>query len=80
LRALYFVFAGVMGKFHYLKVGLALVLVFVGAKMTMADIYRMPVAISLAVVASLLAGSVALSLLRPPAAAPRAEKETGTKL
>ena len=80
LRALYFVLAGVMGKFHYLKVGLALVLVFVGAKMAMADLYRVPVAISLAVVASLLAGSVALSLLRPPAAAPRAEEETGTKL
>jgi predicted tellurium resistance membrane protein TerC len=60
----------VMDKCHYLKVGLALVLVFVGVKMTMTDIYRVPVAISLAVIALLLAGSVALSLLRPPTPAP----------
>jgi tellurite resistance protein TerC len=66
LRALYFVLAGVLGKFHYLKVGLALVLVFVGVKMTMTDVYKVPVAISLAVVASLLAGSVVLSLIRRP--------------
>jgi tellurite resistance protein TerC len=70
LRALYFVLAGVMGKFHYLSVGLALVLIFVGVKMTMTDIYKLPVAISLAVVALLLSGSVALSLLRPPVPAP----------
>jgi tellurite resistance protein TerC len=66
LRAMYFVLAGVMDKFHYLKVGLALVLVFVGAKMTMTEIYRVPVAISLVVIAVLLAGSVAISVLRPP--------------
>jgi tellurite resistance protein TerC len=54
-----------MGKFHYLKLGLALVLVFVGVKMAMTDIYRVPVAISLVVIALLLAGSVVLSLLRP---------------
>ena len=65
LRALYFVLAGVIGKFHYLRVGLALVLVFVGVKMSTTDIYRVPVAISLAIIASLLAGSVVLSLLRP---------------
>ena len=70
LRALYFVLAGVMGKFHYLKVGLALVLVFVGGKMTMTDIYRVPIAVSLVVIALLLAGSVVLSLLRPPAPVP----------
>lgn len=70
LRALYFVLAGVMGRFHYLKVGLALVLVFVGGKMTMTDIYRVPIAVSLAVIALLLAGSVVLSLLRPPVPGP----------
>ncbi len=70
LRALYFVLAGVMGKFHYLKVGLALVLVFVGVKMTITDIYRVPIAVSLFVIALLLAGSVLLSLLRPHAPAP----------
>ncbi|MBA3976385.1 MAG: hypothetical protein C0504_19430 [Candidatus Solibacter sp.] len=67
LRALYFVLAGVMGQFHFLRVGLALVLVFVGFKMVLTDIYKVPIGASLAVVASLIAGSVALSLLRPPA-------------
>jgi tellurite resistance protein TerC len=66
LRALYFVLAGVMGRFHYLRVGLALVLAFVGAKMMLTDLYKIPIMASLAVVAALLAGSVVTSLLRPP--------------
>ena len=70
LRALYFVLAGVMGKFHYLRVGLALVLAFVGAKMMLADLYKIPIAASLAVVAVLLAGSVVASLIRPPTEPP----------
>jgi len=65
LRALYFLLAGVMDKFHYLKVGLALVLCFVGVKMLLVDFYKIPIAASLAAVATLLAGSVAASLLRP---------------
>ena len=65
LRALYFLLAGVMDKFHYLKVGLALVLCFVGIKMLIMDFYKVPIAASLAAVATLLAGSVAASLLRP---------------
>ena len=68
LRALYFVLAGVMGKFHYLRVGLALVLVFVGAKMMLTDLYKIPIVVSLAVIAVLLAGSVVASLIRPLAA------------
>jgi len=79
LRALYFVFAGVMAEFHYLKVGLALVLVFVGVKMTIADIYRMPIASSLTVIALLLGGSVVLSLLYRPASARRVEQESNPK-
>jgi tellurite resistance protein TerC len=63
LRALYFLLAGVIGKFHYLKVGLALVLVFIGAKMLLLDVYKIPTAVSLAVVALLLGGSIAASLL-----------------
>jgi len=71
LRALYFALAGVMGRFHYLRVGLALVLVFVGAKMMLTDLYKVPIVASLAVIAALLAGSVVASLLRtPPAALP----------
>jgi tellurite resistance protein TerC len=70
LRALFFVLAGAMQKFHYLKTGLALVLVFIGAKMLLATVYHVPVAASLGVVASLLAGSVVVSLLRPPPPSP----------
>jgi TerC family integral membrane protein len=67
LRAIYFVLAGVMCRFHYLNVGLALVLAFVGVKMILTDLYRVPIMASLAVVAVLLAGSILASLLRPPA-------------
>ncbi|MBL8290882.1 MAG: TerC family protein [Bryobacterales bacterium] len=70
LRALYFALAGVMGRFHYLRVGLALVLAFVGAKMMLTDLYKIPIVASLAVVAALLAGSVVASLIRPPAVVP----------
>lgn len=70
LRALYFALAGVMTRFHYLRVGLALVLAFVGAKMMLTDLYKIPIAASLTVVAALLAGSVVASLIRPLAKTP----------
>ncbi len=66
LRALYFALSGMMDKFHYLKFGLALVLMFVGAKMLLAGVFKIPIWASLAVIAALLAGSVIASLLRPP--------------
>jgi tellurite resistance protein TerC len=69
LRALYFLLAGVIHKFHYLKLGLAVVLVFVGTKMLLVDIYKIPVALSLGVIALVLASSVAASLLFPKSAA-----------
>jgi tellurite resistance protein TerC len=65
LRSLYFLLAGVITRFHYLKVGLSLVLIFVGAKMLLLDVYKVPVAVSLAVIAGILGASVALSLVRP---------------
>jgi tellurite resistance protein TerC len=65
LRSMYFLLAGVMGKFHYLKIGLALILAFVGAKMLLVDLVKIPIAASLGVVASILAGSVGASLLWP---------------
>jgi len=65
LRALYFALAGMMEKFHYLKVGLSLVLAGVGAKMLLAGVYKVPILLSLAVIGTLLAGSVAASLLWP---------------
>jgi tellurite resistance protein TerC len=66
LRSLYFVLAGVLDKFHYLKVGLSVVLVFVGVKMVISDLYHIPVALSLGVVAGVLTLSVVASLLWPP--------------
>ncbi|MBI1790667.1 MAG: TerC family protein [Acidobacteria bacterium] len=70
LRALYFALAGVMDKFHYLRVGLALVLAFVGAKMMLTDLYKIPIVASLAVVVVLLMGSIVASLIRPPTEPP----------
>jgi tellurite resistance protein TerC len=64
LRALYFVLAGVMTKFCYLEVGLALVLFFVGLKMLLGAFVEVPIGISLGVVAALLGGSIVASLLR----------------
>ena len=66
LRALYFALAGMMGKFHYLKVGLSLVLVFVGGKMLVAGIYKIPILVSLGFIAVLLGGAIAASLVWPP--------------
>lgn len=64
LRSLYFLLAGVVNKFYYLKLGLSVVLVFVGIKMVMVDLYKIPVALSLGVIASILTISVAASLWR----------------
>ncbi len=64
LRSLYFLLAGVMGKFVYLKLGLSAVLVFVGVKMTIADLYKIPSLISLSVIAALLITAVTASLVK----------------
>ncbi len=65
LRALYFALAGVITKFHYLKLGLAVILVFVGVKMLLAGSpWEIPIAWSLAVIAFVLAAAVGASLLR----------------
>ena len=63
LRALYFLLADMADRFHLLKYGLAVVLVFVGTKMLIVEWYKIPVAISLTVVAGLLATSIFLSIL-----------------
>lgn len=64
LRALYFALAGIIHRFRYLKYGLSLVLVVIGAKMLLVDIYKMPTAIALAITAALIGGSIVLSLVR----------------
>jgi tellurite resistance protein TerC len=70
LRALYFVLADLAGRFHLLSYGLALILVFVGAKMLLIDVYKIPVWWSLATVGLILAASVVASLARKPAPKP----------
>jgi tellurite resistance protein TerC len=66
LRSLYFALAGVMDKFHYLKIGLGAVLSFVGVKMLLAHtVYKIDTLVSLGVVAAILTASIVASLLRP---------------
>lgn len=66
LRSLYFALAGVMDKFHYLKIGLGFVLSFVGAKMMLAhSAWKIDTHVSLGVIVVILAASVVMSLLRP---------------
>jgi tellurite resistance protein TerC len=63
LRSLYFLLAGVIDKFHYLKLGLAVVLTYVGVKMVIVDIYKIPTLVSLGIVATVLTISVVASLI-----------------
>jgi tellurite resistance protein TerC len=66
LRSMYFLLATVVDKFVYLGKGISMVLIFIGIKMLLADLYKIPIVLSLAVVASILAGSVLLSLIFRP--------------
>ena len=65
LRALYFLLAGVIHKFHFLQLGLSVVLVFVGLKMLLAEVYKIPIGLSLVIIALVLGASVAASLWFP---------------
>ncbi|MDF0605055.1 TerC family protein [Neisseriaceae bacterium TC5R-5] len=69
LRAMYFLLAAVANKFHLLNYGLAAVLVFIGVKMCVVDLYKIPVSASLAVVVAILALTMFLSV--------RLSKQTG---
>jgi len=62
LRAMYFMLAGVADRFHLLKYGLAMVLVFVGAKMLIVDIYKIPTGLSLGIVGLIIASFMLASL------------------
>jgi tellurite resistance protein TerC len=64
LRALFFLLAGVMEMFRYLRVGLAFVLCFVGAKMLIVEFYKIPIGISLGVVGGILLISILASVLK----------------
>ena len=71
LRAMYFLLAAVAHKFHLLNYGLAVILVFIGTKMCLIDVYKIPVLVSLGVVVAILALTMLLSL-RSATARPRA--------
>jgi len=65
LRSLYFALAGIVHRFWLLSYGLAVVLVFVGAKMLLIDVYKIKIEWSLVVIAAILTASVVLSLIIP---------------
>ena len=65
LRSLYFALSGIEKYFHYLKYGLATILVFVGAKMCLADYYKIPIEVSLGVIVSVLIISILASVMFP---------------
>lgn len=72
LRALYFLLAAFISRFHFLSYGLSFVLIFIGAKMALFDEVlhmKLPTEISLIVVLGLIIGSIVLSLVKPPKAA-----------
>ena len=65
LRSLYFLLAGMMDKFYYLKTGLAAILTFVGIKMLLLEVYKIPILLSLGIIAAILTISIFASLRRP---------------
>ncbi|MGB0133009.1 TerC family protein [Dokdonella sp.] len=65
LRALFFLIAGMADRFHLLNYGLAAVLVFIGAKMLIVDIWKVPIGLSLGMVALLIGSSLVASRLLP---------------
>ncbi|HEY6942541.1 TerC/Alx family metal homeostasis membrane protein [Dokdonella sp.] len=66
LRALFFLLAGMADRFHLLGHGLAVVLLFIGAKMLLAGVWKIPVGVALGVVALVILASIVASLLIPP--------------
>jgi tellurite resistance protein TerC len=74
LRSLYFALSGIEKYFHYLKVGLSAILIFVGVKMCIADWFKIPVDISLIVIVSILLLAIVGSLLFPKKDIPEPEK------
>ena len=66
LRAMFFLLQGMADRFHLLPYGLALVLMFIGVKMLLVDVYKIPIGLSLGIVAATIGTTIALSLLRPP--------------
>jgi tellurite resistance protein TerC len=76
LRAMYFLLANMKDKFHLLNYGLAIILIFIGTKMLLLDVYKIPVWASLGVVITVLTASMILSLKIPPRSAAAGGDET----
>ena len=79
LRAMYFLLKDVADRLHLLKYGLACVLMFVGTKMLIVDIIKIPVLVSLGVVGSIIVLSVVASLLYPKAGSISPNKLSSSK-
>ena len=73
LRAMFFLLADMAERFHLLKYGLAVILMFIGMKMLLLDVYKIPVAIVLGIVGLILLVSVAASLVASRRSSPKAE-------
>jgi len=73
LRAMYFLLADMAERFHLLKYGLAVILMFIGVKMLLLDLYKIPVGIALGIVGLILLASVAASLATSRRSGPEAE-------
>ncbi len=65
LRAMFFLLQGMADRFHLLPYGLALVLAFIGVKMLLIDVAKIPILLSLGAVAVIIGSTIALSLARP---------------
>jgi tellurite resistance protein TerC len=65
LRSLYFALAGIMNLFHYLKFGLSIVLTFIGVKMLIMDVYKIPIGWALGFVVFVLVASIVASKIWP---------------
>jgi tellurite resistance protein TerC len=65
LRSLYFALAGIMNLFHYLKFGLSIILTFIGVKMLVVDLYKIPTSAALGFVVFVLVASVIASVIWP---------------
>jgi tellurite resistance protein TerC len=70
LRSLYFALSGIMGYFRFLKYALSVILVFVGTKMVIVDVYEVPIFVSLSVIIGMLAVAILASILFPSKAEP----------
>jgi tellurite resistance protein TerC len=75
LRSLYFVFANIIHQFYYLRLGLAVILSFVGVKMVLTDLHHIPTPLSLLVIALVLAIAIIASLLRARHASMREDQQ-----